>query len=147
MWTVGIRKNEDLDTESSRSSSPDRLSFETKRELAECMLGTNGEPSQCSEKTRRRVSSGSLPVLPFLILGILKALVRDGFRCIVTGNYDFHLLKQCTEIKQEVTADSYARVAPTECVHIIPQSVAMVSSVDDKNAKVRFGDLSSVALN
>ena len=98
----------------------------------------------------RRVSFGSLSglsALPFLILGILKALVRDGFRCIVTGNYDFHLLEQCTEVKQEVTEDSYARVTSTECVYIFPQSVATVSGVDDENAKVRFGDLSSVALN
>ena len=110
------------------------------------MVCTNGEPSQYSEseETRRHVSFGPLSTLPFLILGILKALVRDGFRCILSGKYDFQLPKQCTEVKQEVTADSYARVAPTECVHIFPESVSMVSGVDDKNAKVRFGDLSSV---
>jgi len=87
--------------------------------------------------------------LPFLILGILKALVRDGFRCIVTGIYDYRLLLQNTEAEQERT-DSGLAASLTACAHIIPQSVATISGVDDKDAndaKVRFADLSSVAIN
>ena len=86
------------------------------------------------------------PALPFLIPGVLKALVRDGFRCIVTGIYDYRLLAQSTEVKQEVT-DSGVATAFTECVYIFPQSIAMMSGVDDKDAKVRFADISSVAIN
>ena len=66
--------------------------------------------------------------MPYLILGI-KALVRDGFRCIVTGLYDYRLQAQNTEVKQEVT-DSSVATAFTECVYIFPQSIAMIPSVE-----------------
>jgi hypothetical protein len=113
------------------------------------MLGTNGEPSQCSEEAKRRVSFDppkNYPALPFLILGILKALVRDGFRCIVTGDYDYLLPDQSTELCQEVN-DSNVATTSTKCVHSFPQSIAMISGIDDKDTKVRFSDLSSVAIN
>jgi hypothetical protein len=43
-------------TRSLPSSPPGYSSFETKRELVEYMLRTSGEPSQCSEEAKRRVS-------------------------------------------------------------------------------------------
>ena len=81
-----------------------------------------------------------------LILGILKALVRDGFRCIVTGIYDYRFLRESTELEQERTGSGVGASA-TECAHIIPQSIATISGVDDKDAKVWFADLSSAATN
>jgi hypothetical protein len=116
------------------------------------MLRTNGDPSQCSEEARRRVSFDLIPLppeypaLPFLILGILKALVRDGFRCVVTGTYDFWSPDQSTELEQEVINSDIATTC-TKCVHIFPQSSAMISGIDDKDAKVRFPNLSSVAID
>ena len=84
--------------------------------------------------------------LRFLIVGILKALVRDDFRCMITGMYDYRSLEWSTEIMQEVT-DSDVSVTLTECLYIFPQSIARISGVDAKDAKVRFADLSSVAIN
>jgi hypothetical protein len=36
-----------------------------------------------------------------------------------------------------------------KCVHIFPQSIVMISGIDsdDKDTKVQFADLSSVAIN
>jgi hypothetical protein len=97
------------------------------------MLRTHGDPSQCSEEAERRVGFDSppakYPALPFLILGILKALVQDGFRCIVTGTYDYRLLAQSTELQQEVT-DCGVATAFTKCVYIFPQSIAMISDIE-----------------
>src|SRR6267154_1124709 len=143
-----MMKNERTRSSSSSPRSPPNCSsFETKRELVDYMLRTSGEPSECSEETKRRVSFDPLPkkysALRFLILGILKALVRDGFRCIVTGYYDYRLL--IPEVRQELEADAGATI--TECAHIFPESIAMTSGIDDKDAKVRFADLSSVAIN
>lgn len=76
----------------------------------------------------------------FLIQGILKALVRDDFRCTLTGAYDIQTVRQNTGFKLE-EMDS---VVPTECVHILPQSIAVISGTDAKDAKVQFPDLSSV---
>lgn len=79
-----------------------------------------------------------------LILGILKALVRDGLRCIITGDYDFRVL--IPEVKEE--ADKYGLAASsTACVHIFPQPIGQISGIDGEDAKVRIADLSSAAIN
>jgi hypothetical protein len=82
--------------------------------------------------------------LPFLILGILKALVRDGLRCIVTGGYDYRLL--IPEVEEEAM-NSGVGATSTECTHIFPESIPMISGIDDKDVKVRFADFSSVVIN
>ena len=112
------------------------------------MLRTDGEPSQCSEEAERRVSVAppQYLALPFLILGLLKALVRDGFRCVLTGDYNYLSPDQSTELDQEVM-DSGAATSATECAHIFPQSIAITSGFDDKDAKVRLADPSVVAIN
>jgi hypothetical protein len=38
-------------------------------------------------------------------------------------------------------------ITATECVHIFPQSIAMISDIDDKDAKVWFAGLPSVVTN
>ncbi|KAI0283126.1 hypothetical protein BGY98DRAFT_911855 [Russula aff. rugulosa BPL654] len=109
-------------TESSPPSPqtrPVRQSFETKRGLVEYMLRTNGDPSQCSEGAQKR------------------ALVRDDFRCMITGMYDYRSLEWSTEIMQEVT-DSDVSVTLTECLYIFPQSIARISGVDAKDAKHEY---------
>jgi hypothetical protein len=65
--------------------------------------------------------------LLFLILGILKALVRDGFRCIFTGFSEFRLLGKCTEVDQELE-ESDVDATSTACAHIFPQSSAMYAA-------------------
>jgi hypothetical protein len=65
---------------------------------------------------------------------------------MVTGKYDYRSLEWSTETMQEVT-DSDVATSLTECLYIFPQSIARISGVDGKDAKVRFADLSSVAIN
>ena len=54
--------------------------------------------------------------------------------------------EQSKELLQEVTDATVATVT-TECVHIFPQSTAMISRIDDKDASVRLVDISFVAIN
>ena len=72
-------------------------------------------------------------------MGLLKALVRDGFRCIITGGYDDESTDQCTELYHEVMGSNVA-ACPTNCVYIFPQSIAKISGFGAENAKVRFAD-------
>ena len=65
---------------------------------------------------------------------------------MVTGMYDHRLRPQSTEVKEEVVGSGVAATS-IKCVYIFPQSIATISGVDDKDAKVRFSDLSSVAIN
>ena len=51
-----------------------------------------------------------------------------------------------TEVLQEVQ-NSFVATSLTKCVHIFPQPIAMILGVDDKDTKVLFTDLPSVAIN
>jgi hypothetical protein len=57
----------------------------------EHMLRTSGEPSQCSEEARRRVSFDTppppkYPALPFLILGISRLLFETVSGALLQGD-------------------------------------------------------------
>ncbi|KAI0283123.1 hypothetical protein BGY98DRAFT_1113126, partial [Russula aff. rugulosa BPL654] len=67
---------------------------------------------------------------------------RDGFRCIITRTYDYQSPGQSTELEQEVI-NSDVGTTSTKCVHIFPQSTAMIS-IDDKDAKVRSTSMPSI---
>ena len=110
------------------------------------MLRTSGDPSQCGEEAGKRVSfdSPKYSTLRFLIVGIF---VRDGFRCMVTGMYDYRSLDWSTGVRQEVRDSNVAASAATKSVLVVPQSIAMKPGVDAKVPKVRFSDLSSVTIN
>ncbi|KAI0283121.1 hypothetical protein BGY98DRAFT_953166 [Russula aff. rugulosa BPL654] len=84
------KKNEDSDIESDNDIE----------ELVEHMLRTNGDPSRCRKEARRR------------------ALVRDGFRCIITRTYDYQSPGQSTELEQEVINSDIATTS-TKCVLMI----------------------------
>ncbi|KAI0283131.1 hypothetical protein BGY98DRAFT_1113164 [Russula aff. rugulosa BPL654] len=96
-------------------------SVETKRELIEYKLRTNGDQSQCSEEAQKRVFSRLL----FVTIS----------ECMVTGKYNYRSLEWSTEIMQEVT-DSDVATSLTECLHIFPQSIARISGVDAKDVKI-----------
>lgn len=49
---------------------------------------------------------------------ILKALIRDGFKCVVTGTYDLDSAKVFPELGQVAGANARG----TECVHIFSES-------------------------
>lgn len=61
-----------------------------------------------------------------------KALVRDGFRCVVTGRYDHATYRQSEEIRVEADAKN-ASIMPTECAHILDESTNFnIKSKPDK---------------
>jgi hypothetical protein len=69
---------------------------------------------------------------------LFKALVRDGFRCVITGDYDYSSVFQNGELEQEMLgATDFA--CTTECAHIFPESTnAKISGKNAQSDKVRF---------
>ncbi|KAF8968556.1 hypothetical protein BDZ97DRAFT_1799021 [Flammula alnicola] len=61
------------------------------------------------------------------------ALIRDGFRCVVTGKYDMHSVKKIRELEEMVRSDLSLRTNPTECAHIFAESTN--SSIESGSAK------------
>lgn len=62
-----------------------------------------------------------------------QALIRDGYRCMVTGKFDSDSLSKITELAIEFRSYQSARkdYGTTNCCHIIPASTNM-NLVDDK---------------
>ncbi|KAF9474040.1 hypothetical protein BDN70DRAFT_866764, partial [Pholiota conissans] len=52
------------------------------------------------------------------------ALIRDGFRCVISGNYDWSCAIRSSELKSRVLASTKS-VAGTHCVHIFPELDSM----------------------
>jgi hypothetical protein len=52
----------------------------------------------------------------------LKALVRDGFRCVVSGKYDANSVRDNKELELELEHKPGRAVSATECAHILPES-------------------------
>ena len=71
---------------------------------------------------------------------LFKALVRDGFRCIISGRYDRSSIEQNDELEREYKGAPNARPGPTHCAHIFPESTnANISGTSDNAAdKVYF---------
>src|SRR5712671_6939198 len=69
---------------------------------------------------------------------VSKALVRDNFRCIVSGRYDSQSVQANHELKEEVRK-SRSLTSDTQGAHIFPQSTNMnVSGSNEDRAKVCF---------
>ncbi|KAF8905958.1 hypothetical protein CPB84DRAFT_1813942 [Gymnopilus junonius] len=52
----------------------------------------------------------------------LVALIRDGYRCVVTGKYDANSVTIVRELRERITQDSSLRREATECAHIFAES-------------------------
>ncbi|KAF8900272.1 hypothetical protein CPB84DRAFT_1815431 [Gymnopilus junonius] len=61
------------------------------------------------------------------------ALMRDGYRCVVTGKYDTRSVKMIRELKEMVDLDPSARRESTQCAHIFSESTN--SSIEPGSAK------------
>jgi len=64
------------------------------------------------------------------------ALIRDGYRCVVTGKYDAGSYYEIRELEDKVRADSSLRVGATECAHIFAESTN--SSIELGSAKREY---------
>jgi len=63
-----------------------------------------------------------------------QALIRDGYRCVVTGKYDVRSVMKIRELEDTVLSDPSARSEGTRCVHIFAESNN--SSIEPGSAKV-----------
>jgi hypothetical protein len=69
---------------------------------------------------------------------LFKALVRDGFRCVISKHYDHTSVNHSKELTLEME-EADADMCPTECAHIFPESTnANVSGKNAKDNKVCF---------
>ena len=69
------------------------------------------------------------------LIDIDQALIRDGYRCVVTGKYDADSVLSIQELKDIVRADPSLRVDATECAYIFAESTE--SSIEPGSAKAR----------
>jgi hypothetical protein len=51
-----------------------------------------------------------------------QALIRDGYRCVVTKKYDMTSVLQIRGLNEMVSSDPNARGDPTHCAHIFSES-------------------------
>jgi hypothetical protein len=80
-------------------------------------------------KLRDSKKQGETPFMSqHLALNVLKASIRDGFKCLVTGTYDLDSAKVFQELGQVVGANARG----TECVHIFSESTNVNISEDSK---------------
>jgi hypothetical protein len=69
---------------------------------------------------------------------ISKALIRDDFRCVVSGKYDSQHVDKNLELEKEVMK-TRAQTAGTHCAHIFPASTNdNISGSSEGGAKVRL---------
>ncbi|KAF8965403.1 hypothetical protein BDZ97DRAFT_1998394, partial [Flammula alnicola] len=62
------------------------------------------------------------------------ALIRNGYRCVVTGKYDAHSVKENRDLEEVVDLDPNARMSPTECAHIFVESTNSSIEPDSNKA-------------
>ncbi|KXN83933.1 hypothetical protein AN958_00797 [Leucoagaricus sp. SymC.cos] len=62
------------------------------------------------------------------------ALMRDGYRCVMTGKYDTRSVKMIKELKEMVNLDPSAMREFTQCAHIFSESTN--SSIEPGSVKV-----------
>ncbi|KAF4609636.1 hypothetical protein D9613_012069 [Agrocybe pediades] len=95
---------------SSRSSPMSRPSFDTLEEMTTAYLTGEATPGPESFATVKT-----------------KALVRDGFRCVISGSYDSDALDANEQLRnQRLAQKPLPRRVYTECVHIFPASIKQV---------------------
>ncbi|KIY53874.1 hypothetical protein FISHEDRAFT_6470, partial [Fistulina hepatica ATCC 64428] len=69
-------------------------------------------------------------------VSILIALIRDGFRCVLSGAFDLESVIDNRELQEIVLADSKPQILVTQGCHIFPESSNMNLENQDKAAKV-----------
>jgi hypothetical protein len=68
------------------------------------------------------------------LIDTCQALIRDGYRCVVTGKYDARSVKDIRELNDLVLSDPRLRREVTQCAHIFAESTN--SSIEPGSAKV-----------
>ena len=100
------------------------------------------EAPQSHQHAKANVSATHyvLSALVYKYSALFKALVRDGFRCVVSGEYDAVCVERNKELRLEIAADCDATW--TECAHIFPESTnANISGSNAQGDKVPFSPI------
>ncbi|KAF9555074.1 hypothetical protein CPC08DRAFT_781926, partial [Agrocybe pediades] len=101
---------------SPRSSPMSRPSFDTLDDMMTAYLTGDATPESFTTAKRKVGASYHKERLP--------ALVRDGFRCVISGSYDSDALDANEQLRnQRLAQKPLPRRVYTECVHIFPASV------------------------
>jgi hypothetical protein len=97
--------------------------------------------SQDSKNSREYTTSRhpSQPVHNYFI----QALIRDGYRCMVTGHYDENSIDDIPGLLEKYQSERTA-VIETQAAHIFPASTDKGVTVDGGNPKVRRSLLRSL---
>ena len=77
------------------------------------------------------------------------ALVRDGFRCVISGLYDATSVRHNKELELELELErtAGAAVCVTECAHVFPESTNVdISGSNAQGNKVRLSLLIAASL-
>jgi hypothetical protein len=118
---------------SSRSPNHERPSFDTHKAMIMDMVV---EAPQNRQEAKVNVSDAD-HVNSAYLCSLFKALVRDGFRCVVSGLYDTTSVEHNKEPELELKRAPVPVVCATECAHIFPESTnANISGSNAQGNKV-----------
>lgn len=115
------------------SNHVSRPSFDT---LKEMMMAMVVEAPKNHAQAKTNVSAFDHVFSAAFKYFLFKALVRDGFRCVVSGLPDMPSLKVNEQLKEEMISEG--RFCTSECAHIFPVSTNMNISGNEQANKVRF---------
>jgi len=111
------------------SNHASRPSFD---KVADMIKAALVEAPQSHADAKKNVSL----VLSFHVSSLIdtsQALIRDGYRCVVTGKYDMRSVMKIQELEDIVFLDPSATSEATQCAHIFAESTN--SSIDPGLAK------------
>ena len=100
--------------------------------MADMINDTLMEAPQSHADAKKNVSL--IPSYTYSLIDTSQALIRDGFRCVVTGKYDAASYRQNRELREMVSSDPSLTRAATQCAHIFAESTN--SSIEPGSHKV-----------
>ena len=113
------------------SQHPSRPSFDDTQEVLKFLLKETPKNHATAKAKVPYFSTRSIRTQPNLHL--LQALMRDGYRCILTGAYDHNIALAMPQLVPPGTT----RFTVTEAAHIFPESTNMgISGADEYGHKV-----------
>ncbi|KAF8188995.1 hypothetical protein BJ912DRAFT_1042377 [Pholiota molesta] len=114
------------------SSDESRATFDTIEEMSEALFVDVPQSHSAAKNDVRAIQPLIVRIRVSLRMLAIQALIRDGYRCIVTGKYDARAVHENRELQDIVNADPSTRTAPTECGHIFPLSVYPAREPDSR---------------
>jgi hypothetical protein len=134
--TVRMNLNKGSTPVPSNYASPTFFERDTRKlkSLKAMIMDMVVEAPQNHEQAKANVSDTDHVIsTQYTNIPLFKALVRDGFRCVISGQYDITSVQDNKELELEVERNADAFVSFTKCAHIFP---ANISGSDAQGGKV-----------